>query len=124
HHSHFYNALGIRNIYTGTYRRVDGSLLAGPSLADLVAAKNPALDKAVQAQVTTSVAPMQALVDSAESATPPQKFDQLIAEGNDAGHARVQAAIRQLVALTRQVEAAANAIGIDNLSPDTADHAF
>src|SRR5699024_1997438 len=37
HNSHFYNGLGIRNVYLGEYRRVNGELLSGPSLASLVA---------------------------------------------------------------------------------------
>ncbi|HXR03055.1 MAG TPA: imelysin family protein, partial [Pseudomonas sp.] len=33
HHSHFYNGLGIRNVYLGEYTRVDGSKVSGPSLS-------------------------------------------------------------------------------------------
>ena len=36
HNSHYYNALGIQNVYTGSYKRVDGTELSGASLADLL----------------------------------------------------------------------------------------
>ncbi len=38
HASHYYDALGIQNIYLGTYERIDGSVVDGPSVSDLVAA--------------------------------------------------------------------------------------
>ncbi len=44
HNSHYYDGLGIRNVYLGQYRRIDGSLLTGPSLSELVAAADPAVD--------------------------------------------------------------------------------
>ncbi len=34
--SHYYDALGIRNVYHGRYERVDGSVVERPSVADLV----------------------------------------------------------------------------------------
>src|SRR5690606_14012042 len=32
HNSHFYNQVGIMNVYLGRYARTDGKTLAGPSL--------------------------------------------------------------------------------------------
>lgn len=124
HYSHFYDAKGIQNIYLGTYKRVDGTLLKGPALTDLVAAKSAQTDSAVKAHLAATLASLQKMVDAAETATPAMKFDQMIAENNTQGQAIIRDAIAQLVALTRQIEAAANVIGIDNLSPDTADHTF
>ena len=37
------NALGIQNVWLGQYKRADGSVLQGPSLRDLVVAKDAAL---------------------------------------------------------------------------------
>ncbi len=44
HNSHYYDGLGIQNVYLGHYTRTDGSVVSGPSLADLVAAADPAID--------------------------------------------------------------------------------
>lgn len=124
HHSHFYNAKGIQNLYFGTYQPQQGDAVAGPSLSDLVAAKSPQTDSQVKARFAATMAALQKMVDQAEAATPTMKFDQMIAEDNAAGQAIVRDAIAQLVLLTREIEAAAKIIGISNLSPDTADHSF
>ncbi len=44
HESHYYDAVGIRNVYLGTYTRIDGSVVAGPSVSDLVKAKSAETD--------------------------------------------------------------------------------
>ena len=121
HNSHFYNARGVRNVYLGEYRRADGSVLSGPSLAALVKARDAAADAALQRQLATTEQRLQALVDSAAQG---QHFDQLIAAGNRAGNALVQQGIDALVAQTAGIEAAARALGIQHLNPDTADHSF
>ena len=123
HYSHFYDAKGIENIYYGTYKRVDGSVVEGDSIAKLVAAKNPQLAKATDQQFKDTMGAMQALVDKAE-AKQPMKFDQMIAEGNEEGTELIQNAITGLVALTRKIEKVATELGVDDLSPDTADHDF
>ncbi|MAZ88598.1 MAG: peptidase [Cellvibrionaceae bacterium] len=124
HYSHFYNALGIQNVYQGEYRRVNDQLIKGASLSDLVEAKDPALNSQVHISLRRAQLSLQALVDSAERSEQPQKFDQLIAEGNSEGEAMINRAIEALVLETEQLELAARALGIDNLSPDNADHDF
>lgn len=124
HFSHFYDAKGIENIYFGTYQRTDGSVLKGASLAQLVESKNPTLAKATEAQFKTTMASMQKMVDRAEADKDGMKFDQMIAEGNEQGAQIITSAIAGLVALTRKIEAVAVELGVENLSPDTADHDF
>lgn len=124
HHSHYYNGKGIENLYYGRYKRIDGTVLQGASLADLVRAKDKALaDKADKAFAATEKA-LKAIVDKAEAKEKPMKFDQMVAEGNVEGKKLIEAAIRALVAETRVIEEVASLLGIDNLSPDTADHTF
>ncbi|MDN5569549.1 MAG: peptidase, partial [Paracoccus sp. (in: a-proteobacteria)] len=43
HNDHFYDALGIRNVFNGEYVRVDGTVTKGASLRDLVADKDPSV---------------------------------------------------------------------------------
>jgi putative iron-regulated protein len=121
HNSHFYDAKGVRNIYLGEYKRVDGSVLKGPSLSDLVKAKDEVADRELQANLATTEIVIQAMVDSANAG---QHFDQLIASGNDAGNTLVKNSIAALVMQTASIETAAKLIGIMDLNPDTADHAF
>ncbi len=122
HNSHYFNEQGIYNIYTGSYSRVDGSKLTGPSINDLVAAKDASAAKDILAQFEASRAEVGKLVTSAEKNN--VHFDQLIAADNAEGNALVNKAITGLVAQTASIERAAGIIGIDNLNPDTADHEF
>jgi len=124
HFSHYYDAKGIENVYYGTYKRVDGSIIQGASIAQLVAAKDPDLAAATDQQFKLSMAAMQALVDSAEADSGAMKFDQMIAEGNIKGATLIQDAIGGLVDLTRKIENVSLALGVENLSPDNADHDF
>lgn len=124
HYSHFYNAKGVRNVYLGEYKRVDGSVVTGPSLSALVKKKNPAANKKLQAQLAATEKELQVMVDMAEDNTKPVKFDQMIAVGNKEGEAVVRNSISALVAQTALIEAAAASLGITNLNPDTADHSF
>lgn len=122
HNSHYYNEQGIYNVYTGLYKRADGTLLSGPSLHDLVKQKDPQAAKEIQKQFDMTRAQVGKLVTSAEKNN--QHFDQLIAAGNTQGHALVNATIMSLVAQTSAIERAAGIVGIDSLNPDTADHEF
>lgn len=121
HNSHFYDAKGIRNVYLGEYRRTDGSLLNGPSLSSLVAARSAEADGKLKGALADTEAKLQAMVDSANAG---QAFDQLIAAENTAGNEIVRAAINALVTQTGAIEQAATALGIQDLNPDTADHTF
>ncbi|AOY86982.1 peptidase [Marinobacter salinus] len=124
HNSHYYNGQGIQNVYTGTYRRVDGSLVTGPSLSDLVEQTNPDLDARLTAQLDTSMKALGVLKSKAESSQSPMRFDMMIAPGNTAGASVINDAIMALVAQTGSIEQGARELGIEALSPDDAGHAF
>lgn len=122
HNSHFYNGKGIRNVYLGEYKKVDGSTLTGPSLSELVAKTDAQADATLKADLQETEAKLQALVDSAEKNN--VHFDQLIAQGNAEGQQLVRDAIAVLVKQTGTIEQAAGKLGISDLNPDTADHEF
>ncbi len=122
HNSHYYNEQGIYNVYTGLYKREDGTLLSGPSIYDLVEQKDKQAAKEIQKQFDLARAQVGQLVSSAEKNN--EYFDQLIAADNAAGNALVNKTIVALVSQTAAIERAAGIIGIDSLNPDTADHEF
>ena len=101
HASHYYDALGIRNVYLGQYVRIDGTKIAGPSLAALTAKFAPDADAELRTRLDQTLAAMQAIVDSAKRGV---AYDQLIAEGNAAGNRLVQTAIDALTAQTKAIE--------------------
>jgi putative iron-regulated protein len=112
HNSHFYDVLGIRNVYLGEYRRVDGRTVKGASLSGLVAAAAPEVDRALRSRLDATVAAMKTIVDAA---TAGEAYDQMIAAGNAAGNARVQAAIDALTAQTRSIEKAVEVLRLSRI---------
>jgi putative iron-regulated protein len=121
HNSHFYNGKGIRNVYLGEYKKVDGTTLTGPSLSSLVAKVDARADSTLKADLEATEGKLQALVDSANNG---KHFDQLIAADNTEGQHIVRDAIAALVKQTGAIEQAAGKLGISDLNPDTADHSF
>jgi putative iron-regulated protein len=118
HNSHLYDAVGIRSAYTGTYTRPDGSVISGPSLADLLAEKDPAIARELSADLDATVAAMEAMAERAETV---EAYDQMIAVGNDEGNAAVQAAIDGLITQTRSIERAIAALGLDAIELEGSD---
>ncbi|MBE0580637.1 imelysin family protein [Devosia sp.] len=103
HVSHLNDALGVRNVYLGKYVRTDGSVVDGPSLSEVIAAKDTALDAEIKALLDDTVAKMNVMAERAEGG---EAYDQQIGEGNAEGNAVVQAAIDGLIAQTRGIERA------------------
>ncbi|ODT84037.1 MAG: peptidase [Pelagibacterium sp. SCN 64-44] len=103
HVSHLNDAIGIRNVYLGHYVRIDGSVVEGPSLSDVIADKDAALDGEIKALLDDTIAKMNVMAARAEGG---EAYDQQIGEGNVEGNAVVQAAIDGLIAQTRGIERA------------------
>ena len=103
YNSHLYDAIGVRNVYLGKYVRDDGSVVEGPSISELIAARDAALDTEIKALLDDTVGKMEAMAERGKSV---EAYDQMIAEGNDEGNAVVQAAIDGLIAQTRGIERA------------------
>jgi putative iron-regulated protein len=119
HWSHFYDAKGMQNVYTGSYQRVDGSRLEGASISELVAARDPQADQALRARLNETLAKMQVIVDSAEHDG--VAYDQLIAAGNQEGNAKVMAAIHALLAQTKAIEQAVSLLELDTIAFEGSD---
>jgi putative iron-regulated protein len=109
HNSHYYDTLGIQNVYLGRYKRIDGSKVSGPSVSELVKAKSPEIDERVRKAIETTVAAMKAIVTRAEGG---EAYDQMIGEGNDAGNQTVDAAIGALIAQAKEFERAIVALDL------------
>ncbi|HID46878.1 MAG TPA: peptidase [Chromatiaceae bacterium] len=118
HFSHYYDAKSVQNVYLGSYTRIDGTRVSGASLSDLVAEKNPALDQEIKRKLNITMSKMDVLVSSAAGG---EAYDQLIAEGNSAGNAKVMAAINALVDQTRSLETAASALGLQAIQFEGSD---
>lgn len=118
HISHLYDAVGIRNAYLGSYKRIDGSVVEGASLAQLVKEADPALDTELSGKLDTTVAKMEAIEARAVAG---EAYDQQIGEGNAEGNATVQAAIDGLVDQTKSIERAVAALKLDAIAFEGSD---
>ena len=118
HASHFFDALGIRNVYLGTYRRADRSLVTGPSVSDLVSARSPKADEEVRAGLDATLDAMNALYLRALTV---ESYDQMIGDGNDEGNAVVQRAIDALLNQTKAIERAVAALELEAIEFEGSD---
>lgn len=118
HVSHLQDAQGIENVYLGKYTRVDGTVVEGPSLSDVIAAKDAALDTEIKGLLADTLAKMHVMADRAEAG---EAYDQQIGEGNEEGNAVVQAAIDGLIAQTRGIERAVALLQLDNVTIEDSD---
>lgn len=118
HISHLQDAQGIENVYLGTYTRIDGSVVEGPSLSDVIAAKDAALDTEIKALLDDTLVKMHVMADHAEAG---EAYDQQIGEGNDEGNAVVQAAIDGLIAQTRGIERAVALLQLADVTIEDSD---
>ena len=100
------NASGIQNVWLGQFKRRDGSVLQGPGLRDLVAARDAAIAERTTKQIAASVAAAESI---------PAPFDQAIKVGS-AGRAKVQQTIDSLTQQSKDLVESANAIGITRLT--------
>lgn len=118
HNSHYYDIVGILNVYHGRYRRVDGSVIEGPSLADLVSAADGALAEELSGKLDATYSAAQAMVQRAEQV---EAYDQMIGEGNEAGNAVVQAVIDGLVDQTTSIERVVAALSLSSIEFEGSD---
>lgn len=118
HNSHYYDQQSIRNVYLGQYTRVDGTVVSGPSISDLVAEKAPAVDEELRAKLDATVDAMEQMRQRVQSG---EAYDQMIGEGNEAGNAIIQAVVDGLVAQTRPIERAVAELNLGQASFEGSD---
>ncbi|GAA4125961.1 imelysin family protein [Aminobacter aganoensis] len=118
HISHLYDAVGIRNAYHGSYKRIDGSTVEGPSVSDMVKETDAAVDTELTGKLDTTVAKMEAIQARAVGG---EAYDQQIGEGNAEGNATVQAAIDALVDQTKSIERAVAVLKLDAIAFEGSD---
>jgi putative iron-regulated protein len=110
HNSHYYDQAGMVDIYNGSYTRADGSIVSGPGVSDLVAAKDAAVNDRVTAAMAETSKAMQVMKDTADSGK--QAYDQMIGPDNPEGNKIVEDVVNTLVAQARAVEAAVATLGL------------
>ncbi len=118
HNSHYYDGLGIRNVYMGEYVRIDGSVVSGPSLSELVAEADADVDSALRADLNQTMIELGQIKAAAEAGF---SYDQMLARGNAAGEDLIMSAVDALVTQTRSIERAVSALGLDQIGFEGSD---
>jgi len=118
HASHFFDALGIRNVYLGRYRRADGSFVVGASVSDLVKAKDPKVDAELRAKLDATMDAMNALYLRALTT---ESYDQMIGEGNEEGNKVVQDVVDALLGQTKAIERAVAILDLKSIEFEGSD---
>ncbi|MGA0807169.1 MAG: imelysin family protein [Pseudohongiellaceae bacterium] len=113
HWSHYYDAVGISNVYRGSYTRVDGRRVDGVGLEDLLRGEYPEIHAEMNARLEETHLAMTALVESAKSGAP---YDVLIGNGNSAGEAIINRIVTALMEETRSIEKIINSLQLQNVS--------
>jgi len=118
YNSHLNDAIGIKSAYTGEYTRVDGTKMTGPSLSELVAAKDAALDTEMKGKLDATLSAMNAMADRGKKV---EAYDQMIAEGNTEGNAVVQKAIDGLIDQTKSIQRVIASLGLGKVELEGSD---
>ncbi|MFC3183128.1 imelysin family protein [Cypionkella sinensis] len=116
--SHYYDGIGIQNVYLGHYTRVDGSVVSGPSISELVAAADPAVDTQLKAELEASVTALGAIKAASDGG---MAYDQMLAAGNKEGEALVMGGVNALVRQTASIERAITTLGLTGTSIEGSD---
>ena len=109
HESHYWDAVGLRNVYMGRYHRVDGSMIEGPSLSELVRAADPELDRKLHDGIDRAIRRVDAIRDAAASG---KAYDQLLAPDDPEGGELIGEAIQALIAFSEQLREVGPILGV------------
>lgn len=118
YNSTYYDGMGIRNVYVGSYKRVDGTVVSGPSLSELVAAADPAVDTQLKADLDATMVALSAIKTAAEGG---MAWDQMLAAGNKKGEALIMGGVNGLVTQTQSVQRAIGALGLQAVAFEGSD---
>lgn len=118
HNSHYYDGLGVRNVYLGEYIGIDGRVVTGASLSSLVAAADAGVDAELRAALNHTMGELGQLKAAAEAGF---SYDQMLERGNEGGEALIMAAVDGLVSQTKSIERAVTALGLDQIGFEGSD---
>ncbi|WP_170537835.1 imelysin family protein [Ruegeria arenilitoris] len=118
HNSHYYDGLGIQNVYLGRYVRIDGTPVSGPSLSDLVAASDPALDTEMKTKLANTMYALGQIKTAAEAGF---AYDQMLERGNVGGETLIMGGVEGLIDQTKTIERIVSVLGLGNVAFEGSD---
>lgn len=118
HNSHYFDGLGIQNVYLGEYVRIDGTLVSGASLSDMVRAADADLDAEMLGKLGTTMMALARIKTAAEAGF---AYDQMLERGNAGGEALIMGGVNGLIDQTRSIERVVTALGLDGIAFEGSD---
>ena len=118
HNSHYYNVVGINNVFLGKYKSIDGKVVTGPSISSLLSEVDYGLNKKTKKSIKNTLKSMKKIVKSANKGV---TYDMLIAEGNEKGNQLIQNAVDSLIKQSKNIELTAAALNINDLQIEGSD---
>ena len=118
HNDHYYNGVGIRSVYLGSYTGIDGTVTQGASLSDLVTAIDPRLDAEMRAKLSDAVIALERIKTAAEAGF---AYDMMLERGNAEGEALIMGGVNGLIDQTRSIERVVAALGADGIELEGSD---
>lgn len=118
HNSHYYDVLGILNVYYGSYTRIDGSVVEGDSLAALVQMKSKQVAIEMDQKLQATFVAASVVKRTAEAG---KSYDQMLAEGDAAGNRVVQGLVDALTDQTKTLQRVVRALDIKSLGFEGSD---
>ena len=118
HNSHYYDGLGIQNVYLGEYVRTNGEVVSGPSLADLVAAADADLDREMQGKLSNTMMALGRIKTAAEAGF---AYDQMLERGSSTGEQLIMGGVNSLIDQTRTIERIVAALDLEEIAIEGSD---
>ena len=118
HNSHYYNVVGINNVFLGKYKNLDGKVVTGPSISSLLGEVDYDLNKKTKKSIKNTLKSMKKIVKSANKGV---TYDMLIAEGNEKGNKLIQNAVDSLIKQSKNIELVAATLNINDLQIEGSD---
>ena len=118
HNDHYFDGMGVQNVYLGEYIRIDGTLVSGPSLSDVVMALDADLDVEMQTKLSSTMMALGRIRTTAESGF---AYDQMLKRGNAAGEALIMGGVNGLIDQTRSIERVVTTLGLDEIAFEGSD---
>ncbi len=119
HNSHFNNVVGVRNIYTGAYKRINGDIVSGASLSQWLASTNKKQSMELSLKLEQTIETAKLIVDKAEIDN--VHYDQLLDKDNVEGHALLQKMVDKLLSLTVSLSSMAKTLELEHVAFEGSD---
>ena len=101
HNSHYYDHIGMINVYTGKYVGVNGRIISGVGLGELVRQKNASLHNEMMNKLSETLISMNHMKKTAEAG---KSYDQMLASDDDHGNQIIQDVVDHLKEQTLSIE--------------------